>query len=51
MIGVEFVTDRATREPDGALPDRLIAACADLGLLVLTCGASTRSSAGSRRST
>ena len=40
MIGVEFVRDAATREPDGALPDQLIAACADAGLLVLTCGAS-----------
>jgi 4-aminobutyrate aminotransferase len=38
MIGVEFVRDRATREPDGTLPDRLMAACADAGLLVLTCG-------------
>ena len=38
MIGVEFVRDRSTREPDGSLPDRLIAACADHGLLVLTCG-------------
>jgi 4-aminobutyrate aminotransferase len=40
MIGVEFVRDRSTREPDGTLPDRLIAACADAGLLVLTCGSS-----------
>jgi 4-aminobutyrate aminotransferase len=40
MVGVEFVRDRATREPDGALPDRLMAACADAGLLVLTCGRS-----------
>ncbi len=38
MIGVEFVRDQATREPDGELPDRLMAACADAGLLVLTCG-------------
>ena len=38
MIGVEFVRDRSTREPDGSLPDRLSAACADNGLLVLTCG-------------
>ena len=38
MVGVEFVRDRATREPDGMLPDRLMAACADAGLLVLTCG-------------
>ena len=40
MIGVEFVRDRTTREPDGALPDRLMAACADAGLLILTCGRS-----------
>jgi 4-aminobutyrate aminotransferase len=38
MVGVEFVRDRATREPDATLPDRLMAACADAGLLVLTCG-------------
>jgi 4-aminobutyrate aminotransferase len=38
MVGVEFTTDRATGTPDGALPDHLIAACADAGLLVLTCG-------------
>ncbi len=40
MVGVEFVRDRATREPDGLLPDKLSAACADAGLLVLTCGRS-----------
>lgn len=39
MIGVELVKHRATREPDGALGDALIARCADEGLLVLTCGA------------
>jgi 4-aminobutyrate aminotransferase len=38
MVGVEFTRDRATREPDATLPDRLMAACADAGLLVLTCG-------------
>jgi 4-aminobutyrate aminotransferase len=38
MVGVEFVRDRATREPDGTLPDVLMSACADNGLLVLTCG-------------
>jgi 4-aminobutyrate aminotransferase len=38
MVGVEFTRDRATGEPDGTLPDRLMAACADAGLLVLTCG-------------
>lgn len=38
MVGVEFVRDRATREADGSTPDRLLAACADAGLLVLSCG-------------
>jgi 4-aminobutyrate aminotransferase len=38
MIGVEFVKDRETREPDGGLGDALIARCADEGLLLLTCG-------------
>lgn len=38
MVGVEFVRDRSTREPDGSLPDRLSAACAENGLLILTCG-------------
>jgi 4-aminobutyrate aminotransferase len=39
MIGVEFVKDRTSREPDGALGDSVIARCADEGLLLLTCGA------------
>jgi len=38
MVGVEFTRDRATGAPDGTLPDQLMAACADAGLLVLTCG-------------
>jgi 4-aminobutyrate aminotransferase len=38
MVGVEFTRDRGTGEPDGALPDQLMTACADAGLLVLTCG-------------
>jgi 4-aminobutyrate aminotransferase len=38
MVGVEFVRDRATGEPDGGLADRLMAASADAGLLVLLCG-------------
>jgi 4-aminobutyrate aminotransferase len=38
MIGVELVTDRNTREPNGPLAKALIARAADLGLLVLTCG-------------
>jgi 4-aminobutyrate aminotransferase len=38
MLGVEFVRDRATREPDGELANAIIARAADAGLLVLTCG-------------
>ena len=38
MIGVELVSDRASRRPDGELANRVQARAADLGLLVLTCG-------------
>jgi 4-aminobutyrate aminotransferase len=38
MIGVEFVKDRSTREPDGDLGNAVIARCADAGLLLITCG-------------
>lgn len=38
MVAVEFVKDRATREPDGGLGDTIIGRCADEGLLLLTCG-------------
>jgi len=38
MVGVELVADPATREPDGASCDSLIARCADDGLLLLSCG-------------
>ena len=38
MVGVEFVVDRASRTPDGATPEALLARCADAGLLVLSCG-------------
>ena len=38
MVGVEFVRDRATRDPDGDTCEALIQACADQGLLVLNCG-------------
>jgi 4-aminobutyrate aminotransferase len=41
MIGVEFVKDGPRREPDGATAKAAIARAADLGLLVLTCGASS----------
>ncbi len=38
MIGVELVSDRRSRRPDGDLANRVQARAADLGLLVLTCG-------------
>ena len=38
MIGVEFVTDRATRAPDGPTCEAVIQGCAAQGLLVLSCG-------------
>jgi 4-aminobutyrate aminotransferase-like enzyme len=38
MIGVEFVRDRTTREPDGAMAEAVAARAADDGLLLLTCG-------------
>ena len=38
MIGLEFVRNRATREPDGALCEAVIQRCADEGLLVISCG-------------
>ena len=40
MVGVEFVVDAATREPDGATAKAATAGAADLGLLLLTCGTS-----------
>jgi 4-aminobutyrate aminotransferase len=39
MVGVQFTLDPATGEPDAVLPDRLMADCAEAGLLILTCGA------------
>jgi 4-aminobutyrate aminotransferase len=38
MIGVEFVTDRASQTPDEARTSRVLAKAADLGLLLLNCG-------------
>ncbi|HEU5204592.1 MAG TPA: aminotransferase class III-fold pyridoxal phosphate-dependent enzyme, partial [Candidatus Limnocylindrales bacterium] len=38
MVGVELVRSRDGAEPDGAAADRLMAASADAGLLVLLCG-------------
>ena len=42
MVGVEFVKDPDTREPDGATAKAAIARAADLGLLILTCGSSSQ---------
>jgi 4-aminobutyrate aminotransferase len=38
MIGVEFVRDRSTRDPDGVTAEAVAARAADDGLLLLTCG-------------
>ena len=38
MIGVEFVRERTSREPDGATAEAVAARAADDGLLLLTCG-------------
>jgi 4-aminobutyrate aminotransferase len=38
MIGVEFVTDRATGQPDGAMAEAVAARAAEGGLIVLNCG-------------
>jgi 4-aminobutyrate aminotransferase len=38
MIGVEFVKDRGTREPDGATAEAVAGRAIDAGLLLLTCG-------------
>jgi 4-aminobutyrate aminotransferase len=38
MVAVEFVRDQTSREPDGERADRIIARCADQGLILLTCG-------------
>ena len=38
MIGVEFVTDRRTGEPDGDAAEAVTGRAADAGLLLLTCG-------------
>jgi len=40
MIGVEFVTDRETRQPDGALAEAVLASSIDNGLILLSAGAS-----------
>ena len=38
MVGTALVRDRTTRAPDGERAERVIQRCADLGLLVLSCG-------------
>lgn len=41
MIGVEFVKDRQTREPENELRDRVVDLAFERGLLTLGCGRST----------
>ena len=41
MIGVEFVKDQESKEPDAALRDRVIHMAFNKGLLLLGCGTST----------
>lgn len=41
MLGVEFVTDKASRKPNVALRDRVEMACFNRGLIILGCGTST----------
>ena len=41
MIGVEFVTDKQTMQPDADLRDRIEMECFNRGLIILGCGAST----------
>jgi 4-aminobutyrate aminotransferase len=41
MIGVEFIKDRKTFEPDGALRDRIVMECFKRGLIIIGCGPST----------
>ncbi len=38
MIGVEFVKDRGTREPDGPMAEAVATRASDAGLLLLSCG-------------
>ena len=40
MIGVEFVKDRATKEPATELNDRIVELAFERGLLTLSCGQS-----------
>ena len=40
MIGVEFVKDRGTKEPDGELTERVVNLAFERGLLMLSCGKS-----------
>ncbi len=41
MLGVEFVTDKASRKPNPELRDRIEMACFNKGLVILGCGTST----------
>jgi 4-aminobutyrate aminotransferase/(S)-3-amino-2-methylpropionate transaminase len=38
MVAVEFVTDRASKTPDAALTNRVVAEAEARGLITITCG-------------
>ena len=41
MVGVEFVTDKASLQPDADLRDRVEIACFERGLIILGAGTNT----------
>jgi 4-aminobutyrate aminotransferase len=41
MVGVEFVTDRETNNPDAELRNRVELNCYERGLILLGCGANS----------
>jgi len=41
MLGVEFVTDKASKTPAPELRDKIEYACFERGLIILGCGANT----------
>jgi 4-aminobutyrate aminotransferase len=41
MIGIEFVTDRRTKERAGALRNHIVQRAFEMGLLLIPCGTNT----------
>jgi 4-aminobutyrate aminotransferase-like enzyme len=50
MVGIEMVTDRGTKEPDGAYVGRLMAETQRRGLITVSCGVITTFCGTCRRS-